>query len=115
MERVRVSEVSVHSPGKVTKRVCFQRPEVLAFVLTLSPGQAVPAHRHPGSALVMHVSAGSGLVIVDGKENPVLPGDVLLLDGEEELAIRNTGEEALLLLVSLSPNPSDPRFAQEHG
>lgn len=115
MERVRVSEVSVHTPGKITKRVCFQRPDVLVFVLTLGSGQSVPAHRHPGSTLVMHASAGSGLVVVDGKEIPVSPGDVLLLEGEEELAIRNTGEEPLVLLVSLSPNPKDPRFAQEHG
>jgi len=115
MQRVSVQAVSVQNPNTVTKRVCFQTPEVLVFVLTLGQGHSIPPHKHPGSALVMHVSAGSGLITVDGQEHRVQQGDVILLTGDEELGMQNPGQEPLVLLVSLSPNPSDPAFSREHG
>lgn len=115
MQRTAVSKVSVQNPAKVTKRICFQTPDVLVFVLTLGPGHSVPPHKHPGSTLVMHVSAGSGLITADGQEHRVEPGDLLLLTGDEELGMQNPGQEPLVLLVSLCPNPSDPAFSREHG
>jgi len=113
MERVNVSEKSVLSAERFTKQICFNHPQVLVFVLTFSPGQALPPHRHPGSAVVLHVSSGTGVFVVDGNESPVAAGDVLLVAGEEELAVRNTGEAPLVLLVSLSPNPTNPAYSKE--
>ncbi|HWI52951.1 MAG TPA: cupin domain-containing protein [Symbiobacteriaceae bacterium] len=113
MERVNVSEKSVLSAERFTKQICFSHPDVLVFVLTFSPGQALPPHRHPGSAVVLHVSAGTGLAVVDGRESPLAAGDVLLVPGNEELTVRNTGEAALVLLVSLSPNPTNPAYSKE--
>jgi quercetin dioxygenase-like cupin family protein len=113
MERVNMSEKSVVSAERFTKQICFNDPQVLVFVLTFSPGQALPPHRHPGSAVVLHVSTGTGLAVVDGQESPIAKGDVLLVNGEEELAIRNSGTEPLALLVSLSPNPTNPAYSRE--
>ncbi|WP_374711805.1 cupin domain-containing protein [Symbiobacterium terraclitae] len=115
MEKVNVSAMSVVSETRFTKRIGLSNPQVLVFVLTFAPGQELPKHKHPGSTLVVHVTGGSGVVVVDGRETPVSTGDVLLVEGEEEFAVRNTGNEALVLLASLSPNPSDPRYAQPIG
>lgn len=115
MERVNVSALSVVSEARFTKRIGLSNPQVLVFVLTFAPGQELPKHKHPGSSLVVHVTGGSGVVVVDGHETPVSTGDVLLVEGEEEFSVRNTGGEALVLLASLSPNPSDPRYAQPVG
>ena len=52
---------------------------------------------------------------MDDSETPVSAGDILLVQGEEEFSVRNTGTEALVLLASLSPNPSDRRYAQPVG
>ncbi|MFO7274762.1 MAG: cupin domain-containing protein [Bacillota bacterium] len=115
MEKANVPAVSVVSEARFTKRICFNHPQVLVFVLTFAPGQELPKHRHPGSTLVVHVSRGSGTVVVDGSETPVSAGDVLLVEGEEEFSVRNTGSEPLVLLASLSPNPTDPRYRQPIG
>ncbi|WP_197525211.1 cupin domain-containing protein [Symbiobacterium thermophilum] len=114
-EQTNLAAVSLLSEARFTKRICFSNPQVLVFVLTFAPGQELPKHRHPGSTLVVHVTGGSGVVVADGRETPVAAGDILLVEGEEEFAVRNTGSEALVLLASLSPNPSDPRYAQPVG
>lgn len=113
MERVNVAEKSLQSAERFTKQICFNDPHVLVFTLTFSPGQALPPHRHPGSTVVLQVWTGAGVVITDGREAPVAKGDILLVGGEEELAVRNTGTEALVLLASLSPNPTNPAYARE--
>lgn len=115
MDRVNVSEVSVRSADRFTKRICFNDPQVLVFVLTFAPGQSLPPHKHPGSKVVLHVHGGSGVMVIDGQEVSVADGDVLLVTGEEELAVRNTGEQDLVLLVSLSPNPTNPAYARPVG
>lgn len=115
MERVNIAEVSVVSPDRFTKKICFNHPQVLAFVLTFAPGQALPAHKHPGAATVLQVFAGSGTIIVDGQESPMRQGDVVRLEGEEELQVRNSGQETLILYVTLSPNPTNPAFRKEIG
>lgn len=115
MERVHISQVSVQSDQRFTKRVCFNHPQALVFVLTFSPGQTLPPHKHPGSAVVLTISAGSGELEVDKTGSPVVQGDVLLVSGDEELAIRNTGSEALVVLVTLSPNPTNPAYGKEIG
>lgn len=115
MERVNLSEMTVPDTQKITKRICFNQPQVLVFVLTIGPGKNLPPHKHAGSAVVLHLHSGSGIVVADGNETPAWPGDVLYLDGNELLEVRNTGAEPLVLLVSLSPNPTDPAFSQPHG
>lgn len=115
MKRVRVPDVSVLSAERFTKRVCFDDPQVLVFVLTFSPGQVLPPHRHPGSSVVLYACEGSGEMAADGNASSFGPGDTLLVTGEEELSVRNTGETPLVLLVSLSPNPTNKAFARELG
>ncbi len=115
LEKTNLEAVSVVSETRFTKRICVSNPQVLVFVLTFAPGQELPKHKHPGSSLVVHVTSGSGVVVVDGGETPVSAGDILLVEGEEEFSVRNTGSEALVLLASLSPNPSDRRYAQPIG
>ncbi|HLN62529.1 MAG TPA: cupin domain-containing protein [Symbiobacteriaceae bacterium] len=115
MERISIPEVSVVSADRFTKRVCFNHPQVLVFVLTFAPGQALPPHRHPGSAVVLQVFAGSGTIAVDGQETPIKQGDAILVNGDEEMQVRNSGQETLTLYVTLSPNPTNPAFRKEIG
>ena len=115
MERVKLAEVSEHSTERFTKRICFQNAQVLVFVLTFTPGQRLPAHQHKGSSVVIHVAAGSGSVSVDEQVTQVGRGDVLLVGGDERFSVANDGGEDLVLLVSLSPNPTDPAFSRPVG
>lgn len=112
MEKVNVREVSAAPTERFTKRICFNDPQVLVFVLTFGPGQSLPKHKHENSKVVLHVHAGSGVMLINGQETPAAQGDVFLVAGDEELAVQNTGDQNLVLLVSLSPNPSNPAFAK---
>ncbi|HWI62618.1 MAG TPA: cupin domain-containing protein [Symbiobacteriaceae bacterium] len=115
MERVQISAMAVPSAERFTKRVCFSDPQVLVFTLTFAPGQTLPAHKHPGSTVVLHVHTGAGVVSNGEREETVTSGDVLLVTAEEELGVRNTGTETLVLLVSLSPNPTNPAYSKNLG
>jgi len=115
VETTSLEALSKVSEANFTKRICFSNSQVLVFVLTFAPGQQLPKHKHPGSSLVVHVTRGSGVVVVDDSETAVSAGDILLVEGEEEFSVRNTGSEPLVLLASLSPNPTDRRYAQPIG
>lgn len=106
MERVHLPEVSVPSAERFTRHVCLNHPQAQVFVLTFSPGQALPAHRHPGSVVVLQVWTGTGIVVTDGQESAIAPGNVLFVTSEEELSLRNTGEEPLTVLVTLVKDPA---------
>lgn len=106
MERVHLPAVSVPSTERFTRHVCFNHPQFLVFLLTFTPGQSLPPHRHPGSAVMLQVWSGTGLLITDGQESPIAQGDALFVTGDEELAIKSTGDQPLTVLVTLSPNPS---------
>lgn len=115
MEHVRLSERVVPASDRFTKRICFNHSQVLAFVLTFSPGQALPPHRHPGSAVVLQVLQGQGTLTINGEERPIQSGDAVLAEGDEVLAATNTGSDSLALFVTLSPNPTNPAYAKELG
>lgn len=115
MKRVRVADISVLSVERFTKRVCFDDPQVLVFVLTFSAGQELPPHKHRNSSVVLYICEGSGEMVIDGTVSSIQQGETLLVGGDEELAVRNTGEAPLVLLVSLSPNPTNRAFSRELG
>lgn len=106
-DRIRVS-----SEG-FTKRVVYDGPDVLAFVLTFAPGQSVPEHRHDGSTVLLQCLRGTPSVRAGGRDVRLNAGEVLAVPGSERLSIRNDGTDVAALYVTLSPNPSDRRFARE--
>lgn len=92
-----------------TKRMVRESPQALVFVLNFQPGQALPAHSHAESEVVLTVLTGEGEVTVDGRVERVRAGAVVHCEGRETLSATNTGKETLSLLVFLYPG--NPRFA----
>jgi quercetin dioxygenase-like cupin family protein len=70
-------------------------------VFEISPGGHTPRHTHAWEH-EMFVHGGAGEVYGNGRWTPVKPGNVVLIPGEEEHQIRNSGEE-LLVVVCLVP------------
>jgi quercetin dioxygenase-like cupin family protein len=70
-------------------------------VFEISPGGHTPRHTHAWEH-EMFVHKGAGEVYGNDRWNPVKPGNVLLIPGNEEHQIRNSGEE-LLVVVCLVP------------
>ena len=79
------------------------------FVLTFAPGQELPNTGTPVPRSWFASRGDPGSWSQTAVRRRLSAGDILLVEGEEEFAVRNTGSEALVLLASLSPNPSDPR------
>jgi len=113
MMKKSLEDVLEFSADRVTKRILFQQGDSVAFVLNFAPGQALPAHRHPGAVLYVLVLEGSGAVTVDGTETNLTAGDVICCGGEELFAFRNTGGEPCRLYVVLSKIPGE-RYARDN-
>jgi quercetin dioxygenase-like cupin family protein len=93
------------------KKIIFSTPEVLCFVLSLSSGQQIPEHKHEDSGLTLTVLKGKGQARVNGRLAALYIGSILYVEGQEEFAIPVV-EEDLAVLVTLSPNPENPVYAQ---
>ncbi len=109
MNVFRLSDYQQTSPAGFTKRVFQQSPGSLVFVLNFEPRQALPAHTHAESEIVVTVLEGNGQATVDGRAEPLGPGTVIHCAGSESFSVQNTGTIRLSLLVLLYPG--NPRFA----
>ncbi len=96
---------------RFTKRIIHKKDESVVFVLNFEPGQELPTHNHPGTAVYILVLSGSGEVVIDGTPSAITEDDVVWVDGAEQFAFKNTGSERVTLYVMLAKIP-DERFAQ---
>lgn len=101
MQRVNLDEIEQYDEKK------FFRPEVLkgersrTLLLCLMPGQSVPAHRHEGHEILLHALRGRADVHLDGQDIVLRSGDVVLVDGANDFAPVNSGEENFAMLITL--------------
>jgi mannose-6-phosphate isomerase-like protein (cupin superfamily) len=54
---------------------------------------------------VYHVLAGRGVFLLEGREEPMAAGTLLIAPAEVPHGIRNTGTDRLLVLAILAPSP----------
>jgi len=97
------------STAGFTKRMVHQSAHGLVFMLNFQPGQALPAHTHEDSEIVVTVLSGEGQATVDGRAEPLRTGTVIQCNGNESFSVQNNGSSVLSLLVFLAPG--NPRFA----
>lgn len=112
MDIKNLNDSIVFSQISLTKKIVFNTPQVLCFILSLTPGQTVPEHRHEESALTLTVLKGRGQARVNGKLVAMTLGSILYLDGQDEFGI-SLAEEDFALLVTVSPNPENSVYSQE--
>ncbi|MDF5711834.1 MAG: cupin domain-containing protein [Nostoc sp. S4] len=62
-----------------------------------APGQTAPPHAHQDMCEVFFVEVGSGVIHIDGKEYPLLPGNCVAIELGEIHEIVNTGSTELVL------------------
>jgi mannose-6-phosphate isomerase-like protein (cupin superfamily) len=77
-------------------------------IIRLSPGQALPPHRHGASDLMLFAVEGEG--VIETGDVPVRfgAGSLAYYRGDEELRVSNDGPAGLTLLAFLAP-PFPPR------
>lgn len=107
-----LEESMIFDNNKLTKIIVFNDKDVLGFVLNLKQGHTLPFHKHENSALTLLVLQGSCDLQVDNEVQKIQKGSVVLAKGDEEFGIPKVHED-LSIFVTLTPNPTDPKFSQE--
>ena len=77
-------------------------------IIRLSPGQALPPHRHGASDLMLFAVEGEGVLETDSGTVVFGAGSLAFFGGDEELRVANEGRVGLSLLAFLAP-PFPPR------
>ncbi|HEV3457377.1 MAG TPA: cupin domain-containing protein [Thermoanaerobaculia bacterium] len=102
---IRPEEHAVFDTERMGKTTLFQSARILVGLNAFEPGQEHRLHAHAGLDKVYHVLAGSGLFLLEGREEPMSAGTLLIAPAEVLHGIRNTGRERLLVLAILAPSP----------
>ena len=101
----RPEDHAVYDSQKMGKATLFQSDHMLVGLNAFEPGQEHKLHAHAGMDKVYHVLAGNGVFLLEGHEEPMEAGMVLIAPEGVRHGIRNTGSERLLVLAILAPSP----------
>lgn len=107
MEKKELQLAKEYNQDKFTKRILFKSGESVVFVLNFMPGQELPTHQHPGTAVFILVLEGTGTVTVNGEESFLIKDDVISCEGDEHFSFKNTGSTPTSLYVVLSKIPNE--------
>lgn len=102
---IRPEQHAVYSPAKMGKATVFASPNLLVGLNGFEPGQEHGLHAHAGQDKVYFVVHGSGVFLLDGRELPMVAGDLLVAPDGVPHGVRNTGSERLLVMAILAPAP----------
>ena len=97
-----------YSSIKMGKSTIFESPRLLVGLNAFEPGQEHALHAHAGQDKVYQVIEGEGLFLLEGKELPMKPGDLLVAPDGVPHGVRNDSNQRLLVLAILAPAPKPP-------
>ena len=102
---IRPEEHAVYDASKMGKSTLFRSERILVGLNGFEPGQEHALHAHAGMDKVYHVLAGRGTFLLEGREEKMEPGVMLVAPEGVPHGIRNTGPDRLLVLAVLAPAP----------
>lgn len=102
---IRPLEHAVYSAQKMGKSTIFESPRLLVGLNAFEPGQEHALHAHAGQDKVYQVIEGEGIFLLQDRELPMQPGDLLVAPEGVTHGVRNTGSTRLLVLAILAPAP----------
>ena len=84
-------------------------PELGFAWVEVDAGATSPAHYHKVTSELYHVVEGSGVMILDGREHNVAPGDCISITAGVVHSIKNTGTVPLYFFCATNPayDPND--------
>lgn len=85
--------------------VAFPGSEPRTIRLSLSAGEAIPEHDHPGRRIVVHLLEGRIRFTIGGEEHVVSAGELLRFDGDQP--IQPTAETDSTALIVLAHEGTD--------
>jgi mannose-6-phosphate isomerase-like protein (cupin superfamily) len=67
--------------------------------ITVKPGDSIGEHQHINEREVFYFIQGKGIVIDNGKEAEIGPGDVMVTPDQSSHSVINTGDEDLVFMA----------------
>jgi mannose-6-phosphate isomerase-like protein (cupin superfamily) len=101
----RPEDYAVYDPERMGKSTLFQSDRLLVGLNAFEPGQEHKLHGHAGMDKVYHVLSGQGLFLLEGREEPMAAGMMMIAPEGVMHGIRNTGSGRLLVMAILAPSP----------
>jgi len=83
----------------------FQGQNSMFAQVTLKPGCAVGYHQHKGNNETYYLLSGKGLYTEDGKEIPVVAGDVTFCQDGGFHGLKNTESSDLVFIALIANTP----------
>lgn len=98
-----LNEEAVSHNDEIKKKVLIRNGEVPKMTqyaqVIFKPGQIAPAHTHQDMYEMFLAISGSGVMVVNGKENKIEAGEMLVVEPKELHEVRNLGNEDLILNI----------------
>lgn len=102
MNKQTITDLQVFDEHKFNKTAMFDGLNTKTFLLNFTPGQSLPAHRHPGSDVILVVIEGEGTCHVDETTHILKTHEAMNCHPDESLSIENKASENLSVMVTLS-------------
>jgi quercetin dioxygenase-like cupin family protein len=74
----RPEDLAVYDDARMGKSTLFQSDRLLVGLNAFEPGQEHRLHAHAGMDKVYHVLAGRGVFLLEGREEPMAAGTMLI-------------------------------------
>jgi mannose-6-phosphate isomerase-like protein (cupin superfamily) len=90
------------------RRVLFTGPNTQLVLMTLQPGEDIGLETHDGHDQFIRVEAGTGVVLLEGKESALEDGSAVVIPAGTEHNVVNTSDDEPLRLYTLYSPPEHP-------
>jgi quercetin dioxygenase-like cupin family protein len=87
------------------KGTIFQSEHMLVGVDCLAVGQSQPAHMHRGHDKMYYIQSGSGEFTIGTTVAVCTAGSIIIAPADTVHGVVNTGNEPLIMLITMAPEP----------
>jgi mannose-6-phosphate isomerase-like protein (cupin superfamily) len=105
MYHTKLSEHIKLSDARFYKGTLFQSAHMLVGIDCLSVGQTQPPHLHRGHDKMYYVQSGIGQFTIADETFVATAGDVVWAPADTTHSVINTGDEPLIMLITMAPEP----------
>jgi quercetin dioxygenase-like cupin family protein len=108
MDIISLSDAPAYDSNRLVADQLIEAPQSNVRIIRLSPGQALPSHRHGASDVMLFAVEGEGVLQTDAGPVAFGAGSIASYRGDEELSVSNEANVGLTLLAFFAP-PFPPR------
>ena len=90
------------------RRVLFTGSHTQLVLMTLQPGEEIGREVHHGHDQFIRVEAGTGVVLLDGREHPLAAGSAVVIPSGVDHNVINRSSDTPLRLYTLYSPPEHP-------